>query len=101
MRFTYFSAGSATPVEVLVMPLHWTGRDVIAQRMADRIGHGMSEKCNVFAEVAIEFMTAVYNAGYQAGHEETVDGLFVPISQGDKDTYHGDLVEQFISEMSA
>jgi hypothetical protein len=83
------------------MPLHWSGRDVIAQRMADRIGHGMSERCNVFADVAIEFMTAVYNAGYQAGHEETVEGFFVPVSEDDKETYHRDLVEQFISELSA
>ena len=83
------------------MPLHWTGRDVIAQRMADRIGHGMSEKCNLFAEVALEIMVEVYNAGYAAGHHDTVENSFVDVQACDKQTYHQYEVDLFVSELSA
>ena len=32
-------------------------RDVLAKAMADRIGHGMTEKCEVHADVALELLT--------------------------------------------
>lgn len=96
-----FRTGKSFSVECVVMPLHWTGRDVIAQRMADRIGHGMSEKCNLFAEVALEMMVEVYNAGYAAGHHDTVDGSFVNVHDCDKKTYHQYEVDLFVAELSA
>ena len=39
------------------MPLSMGAKDVIAKRMADYVGHGMAEKCDVFAEVALKMMT--------------------------------------------
>ena len=81
------------------MPLSMGAKDVIAKRMADYIGHGMAEKCDVFAEVALKMMTEVYNAGYAAGHYDTVEGYYVTVLDRDKKTYHSGDVEAFVSEM--
>lgn len=34
-----------------------TPREILAKKMADRIGHGMEEKCYTHADVAIEFVS--------------------------------------------
>lgn len=73
------------------MPLSMGAKDVIAKRMA--------EKCDVFAEVALKMMTEVYNAGYAAGHHDTVEGYYVTVLDRDKKTYHSGDVEAFVSEM--
>jgi len=96
-----FRRGLPLRVKVLVMPLSMGAMEVIAKRMADRVGHGMSEKCNVFAIVALEMMVEVYNAGYFAGHQDTVEGGFVEIHEQDKASYHTGDVETFVAEMSA
>ena len=81
------------------MPLSMGAKDVIAKRMADYVGHGMAEKCDVFAEVALKMMTEVYNAGYAAGHHDTLEGYYVTVLDRDKKTYHSGDVEAFVSEM--
>jgi hypothetical protein len=82
------------------MPLDLGAKDVIAKRMADRVGHGMSEKCEVFALVALEMMTEVFNAGYAAGHHDTVEGYYVTVLDSDKKEYHSGDVEALVSEMA-
>ena len=41
----------------------------------------------------------IYNAGYQAGHHETVEGGFVDVHDCDKGTYHSEVVEELIDEL--
>lgn len=81
------------------MPLSMGAKEVIAKRMADRVGHGMSEKCEVFAAVALEMMTEVYNAGYAAGYHDTVEGGFTVAHESDKATCHSGCVECLVSKM--
>jgi hypothetical protein len=81
------------------MPLDLSAKDVIAKRMADYVGHGMGEKCEVFAVVALQMMTEVYNAGYAAGHHDTVEGYYVTVLDRDKKEYHSGDVEALVSEM--
>jgi hypothetical protein len=83
----------------LKMPLDMVAKDVIAKRMADYVGHGMGEKCEVFAVVALQMMTEVYNAGYAAGHHDTVEGYYVTVLDRDKKEYHSGDVEALVSEM--
>jgi hypothetical protein len=43
-------------------------------------------------------MVRLYNQGYHAGHEDTVEACFVPIHHTDMDTYHADAVEEILQE---
>ena len=81
------------------MTIPMNAKEVIAKMMAEVVGHGMGEKCDVFADVALELMVEVYNEGYAAGHHDTVEGTFVHVLDLDKATYHSGDVEAFISEM--
>lgn len=67
--------------------------------MADKIGHGMEEKCYGHADVVMKLMVRVYNQGYAAGHNETIDGCYVHIDQYDKSTYHEEYVHEFIVDV--
>ena len=40
----------------------------------------------------------LYNAGYNAGHEETVETGAMSISQCDMESYHADRVEDLVSD---
>ena len=40
----------------------------------------------------------LYNAGYQAGHHDTVEGWFTDIFDCDRGEYHAEEVEAFIEE---
>ena len=42
-------------------------------------------------------MVRLYNQGYQAGHEDTVEACFTPIHHTDMDTYHADVVAEILS----
>lgn len=48
--------------------------------------------------MAQEAMVRVYNAGYAAGHHDTVEGGYVDIFDEDKATYHADVVRDLIEE---
>jgi RAB protein geranylgeranyltransferase component A len=54
----------------------------------------------VFAVVALKMMTEVYNAGYAAGHHDTVEGYYVTVLDQDKQTYHSGDVEALVAEMA-
>ena len=41
----------------------------------------------------------LYNAGYQAGHHETVEGQFVHVFEQDKEIYHADVVGEILDEL--
>ena len=41
----------------------------------------------------------IYNAGYEAGHHETVEGGFVNVQDCDKETYHSDVVQELLDDM--
>ena len=44
------------------------------------------------------FMVRLYNQGYHAGHEDTVEACFTPIHHTDMDTYHADVVAEIFEE---
>lgn len=43
-------------------------------------------------------MVRLYNLGYHAGHEHTVEACFAPIHHTDMDAYHADVVEEILQE---
>lgn len=45
-------------------------------------------------------MVRIYNQGYHAGHEDTVEACFTPIHHTDMGTYHADVVGEIIMENS-
>jgi hypothetical protein len=38
----------------------------------------------------------LYNAGYAAGHDDTVEARYTDVADCDKDTYHADIVAELI-----
>jgi hypothetical protein len=38
----------------------------------------------------------LYNAGYAAGHDDTVEACYTDVADCDKDTYHADIVAELI-----
>lgn len=38
----------------------------------------------------------LYNAGYAAGHEDTVEACYTDVADCDKDTYHADIVAELL-----
>ena len=45
-----------------------------------------------------EFLVWLYNQGYAAGHEDTVEGRYTHILQEDMHSYHADAVKELIAE---
>jgi hypothetical protein len=50
-------------------------------------------------ERLLPLFVRIYNAGYQAGHHETVEGGFVDVHDCDRDTYHSDVVADLLDEL--
>lgn len=48
--------------------------------------------------MARDVLVRLYNAGYSAGHHDTVEGGFVHVHDQDKATYHADAVQDLIEE---
>ena len=48
--------------------------------------------------MAKEVLVRIYNAGYAAGHHDTVEGGYVNVVDQDKATYHADVVQDLIEE---
>lgn len=46
-----------------------------------------------------EIFTQVFNAGYMAGHHDTVEGCYTDIHQSDIDTYQSDIVEMLVKDL--
>ena len=43
----------------------------------------------------------LYNSGYHAGHEDTVEGGYTDVLPVDMDTYHDDIVADIVAELKA
>ena len=41
----------------------------------------------------------LYNQGYMAGHEDTVEAVFTPLVDADMETYHSDVVDEILKEL--
>ena len=51
------------------------------------------------SEVGIKDIIEVYNAGYSAGHNDTVESVFIDIHYTDVRSYHDEEVEELLNEM--
>jgi len=49
--------------------------------------------------VELAFLVMLYNAGYMAGHNDTVEGAFIPVPDWDTE-HHADVVEGWVSDMT-
>lgn len=58
-----------------------------------------AEERRLERERLLPLFVRVFNAGYQAGHHETVEGGFVDVDDADKDTYHSDVVNNLLCEL--
>ena len=54
------------------------------------------DEANQFREQQNALMVRLYNQGYHAGHEDTVESCFMPIHHTDMDTYHADVVAEIL-----
>ena len=43
-------------------------------------------------------LARLYNAGYKAGHHDTVEGQYTDIFEEDMDSFHDDEVAEFLEE---
>jgi hypothetical protein len=46
----------------------------------------------------LQLMTRIYNSGYAAGHDDTVEGMYTDILPVDMELYHLDQVAEIIKE---
>ncbi len=44
-------------------------------------------------------MIHLYNSGYHAGHNDTVEGQYIDICTQDMDTYHEEIVCELVEEI--
>jgi hypothetical protein len=44
------------------------------------------------------FMVHLYNVGYKSGHHDTVEGIYIDLFEQDMDTYHSDVVSEWLKE---
>jgi len=47
----------------------------------------------------LKFSTHIYNCGYIAGHNDTVEGTFTDIYTQDMNTYHDDIVNELLIDL--
>lgn len=52
-------------------------------------------------KLTIEQLVRVYNIGYNAGHNDTVEGNATPAHYSEMDTYHEDVVLDLLDELNA
>ncbi len=79
------------------------GREVVGRRIlakldqkdAETAWHPPTSSNTITDKVLIE----LYNAGYASGHHDTAEGCYTDILPVDSDTYHSDVVAEFIKEL--
>ena len=74
--------------------------DAFFERNDRRAGHWIIEPLEVHARWLESLMVRLYNQGYHAGHEDTVEACFTPIHHTDMDIYHADVVAEILQENS-
>jgi hypothetical protein len=72
--------------------------DAFFERHDRRAGHWVIEPLEAHARWLESLMVRLYNQGYHAGHEDTVEACFTPIHHTDMDTYHSDVVAEILQE---
>lgn len=51
------------------------------------------------AQETVNHATRIYNSGYMAGHQDTVEGCFTDILSADMETYHEDVVSELVDAL--
>ena len=87
-------ASAETPCSPSLTPL----TDAFFDRHDWRAGHYVIEPLEKHARWLESLMVRLYNQGYHAGHEDTVEACFTPIHHSDMDTYQADVVAEIIQE---
>lgn len=49
--------------------------------------------------LSIEQINRIYNIGYNAGHNDTVEGCAIPAHNSEMDSYNREFVEELIEEI--
>ncbi len=82
--------------------LAFGGSETLSQSFKDAMRDLMSEGLLEVPKsgVSLELATRLYNAGYAAGHDDMVEGVFVDLLSVDVDTYHADVVSQLLKELN-
>jgi hypothetical protein len=75
-----------------------TARELIALKVGDSSQSPVTENVRRFAQETLDLMVEIYNAGYAAGHHDTVEGGYVQVCDEDKRTYHAEPVEELVCE---
>lgn len=57
-----------------------------------------SELSGLLCTVPHKLLVALYNTGYANGHNDTVEGCFTDVLPVDMDSYHDDIVEEWLAE---
>jgi hypothetical protein len=73
-------------------------RELIALKVGDSSQSLVTENVRRFSQETLDLMVEIYNAGYAAGHHDTVEGGFVQVQDQDKRTYHSECVEDLVCE---
>ena len=69
-----------------------------AHELREIVEQGKVEQAAAIAE-RDALAVHVYNSGYQAGHEDTVEAVYTDVHQSDMDTYHADVVAELLAEL--
>ena len=75
-----------------------TARELIALKVADSSQSLVTENIRSVSQETLDLMVEIYNAGYAAGHHDTVEGGYVQVHDQDKRTYHAEPVEDLVCE---
>ncbi len=59
----------------------------------------MTENIQMRFDVTLAELTDLYNAGYRAGHEDTVEGTYLDVQPIDMREIHGELVGEWWREL--
>ena len=64
----------------------------------------MDDKTTPLSAVAVDplvmrrLLIHLYNTAYHAGHEDTVEGCYTDVLPVDMDSYHDDVVDEWVEE---
>ena len=56
-------------------------------------------RVNVDSLVMCKAITRIYNCGYNAGHNDTVEGMYTHIYPEDMNTYQEDYIEELLDSI--
>ncbi len=59
----------------------------------------MTENIQMRFDVTLAELTELYNVGYHAGHEDTVEGTYLDVLPVDMREIHGDIVGEWWREL--